>query len=71
MQGPHAAGQVGAAQGRLQQATHRLGYCFVLQHTFRSGLKYYVALVAISQSSRGPLTMPNTAAALQMAGTRY
>lgn len=31
MQGPHAAWQVGAAQGCLQQATHRLGYCFVLE----------------------------------------
>lgn len=30
MQGPQPAGQVGAAQGRLQQATHWLGNCFVL-----------------------------------------
>lgn len=30
MQSSHAAGQVGAAQGCLQQATHRLCYCFVL-----------------------------------------
>lgn len=30
MQSSHAAGQVGAAKGRLQQAAHRLCYCFVL-----------------------------------------
>lgn len=41
MECPHAAGQVGAAQGRLQQATHRLGYYFVLAMYIQ---KYYAEL---------------------------